>query len=99
VQYKANLASTNWINLAPDVTATASTASFTDNLNGAPQRYYRVVLLSTVTPLTPLVVVVSNASRVYGRTNPVLSGTITGVQSGDNITATYVTTATVDSPL
>jgi hypothetical protein len=94
VQYKANLTSTNWINLAPDVTATASTASFTDSLNGAPQRYYRVVLLSSVTPLTPLVVVVNNASQVYGSPDPVFTGTITGVQSGDNISVTYATTAT-----
>jgi hypothetical protein len=97
VQYKANLASANWINLAPDVTATASTASFTDYLSGTPQRYYRVVLLTSVTPLTPLVVVVNNASRIYGRTNPVFNGTITGVQSGDNITVTYATTATTTS--
>ena len=26
------------------------------------------------------------------------SGTITGIQNGDNITATYATTATVDQP-
>ena len=30
VQYKSSLSSTNWFNLAPDVTATNSTASFTD---------------------------------------------------------------------
>jgi hypothetical protein len=50
-----------------------------------------------VTPLTPLVVVAYNASRGYGATNPVFSGTVTGVQSGDNITATYATTATITS--
>jgi hypothetical protein len=99
VQYKANLASTTWLNLAPDVTATASAASFTDHPGAAPQRFYRVVLLSTVTPLTPLVVVANNASRVYGATNPVFGGTITGVQSGDIITVTYTTTATPSSPV
>jgi hypothetical protein len=99
VQYNANLASTSWLNLAPDVTATGSTASFTDHPGTASQRFYRVVLLSTVTPLTPLVVVANDASRVYGATNPVFSGTITGVQSGDNITATYATTATPSSPV
>ena len=78
--------------------ATGATASFTDHPSNAPQRFYRVVLLSTVTPLTPLVVVANNASRVYGATNPVFSGTITGVQNGDNITATYATTATPSSP-
>jgi F0F1-type ATP synthase epsilon subunit len=97
VQYKASLASTNWINLAPDVTATAGTASFTDHLSGSPQRYYRVVLLSSVTPLTPLMVVVNNASRAYGSPNPDFGGTITGLQNGDNISATYATTATTNT--
>ena len=53
------------------------------------------MFLSSVTPLTPLVVVVNDASRAYGSPNPGFTGTITGVQSGDNITATYSTTATV----
>ena len=46
-----------------------------------------------------LTVVANNASRVYGATNPVFSGTITGIQNGDNITATYATTATETSPV
>ena len=46
-----------------------------------------------------LTVVANNASRAYGATNPVFSGTITGLQNGDNITATYATTATVTSPV
>ena len=99
MQYKGSLSSTNWLNLAPDVTATGVTASFTDHPGAVPLRFYRVVLLSGATPLTPLVVVANNASRVYGATNPVFSGTITGLQSGDNITATYSTTATASSPV
>ena len=51
----------------------------------------------TVTPAA-LTVVANNASRPYGATNPVFSGTITGIQNGDNITATYATTATINSP-
>ena len=46
-----------------------------------------------------LSVTASNASRAYGVTNPVFTGTITGIQNGDNITATYATTATVTSPV
>ena len=46
-----------------------------------------------------LTVAANNASRTYGATNPVFSGTITGIQNGDNITATYATTATVASPV
>ncbi|HEX4605904.1 MAG TPA: MBG domain-containing protein, partial [Candidatus Angelobacter sp.] len=39
-----------------------------------------------------------NASRAYGDPNPVFTGTLTGVQNGDNITATYTSTATATSP-
>jgi hypothetical protein len=63
------------------VTATGGTASFTDHPGTASQRFYRVVLLSTVTPQIPLVVVADDASRVYGGANPAFSGTITGAQN------------------
>src|SRR6185369_15615636 len=36
-------------------------------------------------------------SRPYGDPNPVFTGTITGIKNGDNITATYSTTATITS--
>jgi len=45
-----------------------------------------------------LTVTASNASRAYGTTNPVFSGTIIGLQNGDIISATYATTATAGSP-
>ena len=44
-----------------------------------------------------LSVVAHDASRVYGETNPVFSGTITGIQNGDNITATYTMSLLVGS--
>jgi hypothetical protein len=44
-------------------------------------------------------VVANNAWRVFGATNPAFSGTLTGVQNGDNITATYATTAVTNSPV
>ena len=46
----------------------------------------------------PLSVSANNASRTYGQTNPIFSGTLTGVVNGDNLTATYATTATTNSP-
>src|SRR4029077_12752236 len=49
----------------------------------------------TVTP-APLSVVAANSTRAYGDPNN-LSGTITGIKNGDNITATYSTTATATS--
>jgi hypothetical protein len=45
-----------------------------------------------------LSVTVANVSRIYGVPNPPLTGTITGVQNSDNITATYSTSATQSSP-
>ena len=52
----------------------------------------------TVTPAA-LVVSTSNAGRTYGAANPVFTGTVTGVQNGDNITANYSCSATFTSPV
>jgi hypothetical protein len=45
----------------------------------------------------PLAVVAANQSRPYGQPNPTLTGTVSGVMNGDNITASYSTTATAQS--
>src|SRR5207245_1201994 len=47
----------------------------------------------------PLSVAGTNASRLYGDANPVLSGTITGIKNADNISATFTSTATAASPV
>jgi hypothetical protein len=49
-----------------------------------------------VSPAT-LNVGASSASRAYGQTNPVFGGAISGLQNGDNITATYGCAATGSS--
>ena len=62
---------------------------------------YRVTVNNgtlTVSAAT-LVVSAGNKSREYGSSNPVLTGTITGIQNNDNITATYSTTAALSSPV
>ncbi|MGC2742183.1 MAG: MBG domain-containing protein, partial [Candidatus Angelobacter sp.] len=46
-----------------------------------------------------LTVTAANASMIYGDPLPLLTGTITGIQNGDNITATYTTVATSASPI
>jgi hypothetical protein len=46
-----------------------------------------------------LSVTANNHTHVYGATNPILDGVITGLQNSDNITATYSTTATQTSPV
>jgi RHS repeat-associated protein len=45
----------------------------------------------------PLTVTAANQSRPYSSPNPTLTGTLSGVVSGDNITASYTTTATAAS--
>jgi hypothetical protein len=45
----------------------------------------------------PLSVTASNASRPFGVANPAFTGVITGLQNGDNITASYACTATSSS--
>jgi len=52
----------------------------------------------TVNP-APLTVTADNASRLYGAPNPPFTGSIVGIKNGDNITATYATTATQSSPV
>jgi photosystem II stability/assembly factor-like uncharacterized protein len=47
----------------------------------------------------PLSVTAANASRLYGSPNPAFTGSIVGIKNGDNITATYATTATQSSPV
>lgn len=45
----------------------------------------------------PLSVAANSVSRGYGSANPVIGGTLTGVQYSENITATYTTSATAGS--
>src|SRR5207248_1138354 len=47
----------------------------------------------------PLTVTANNASRQYGATNPVFSGTLTGLRNRDNITATFSSNARTNSPV
>jgi hypothetical protein len=54
--------------------------------------------VSVVVAPVPLTVIVANASRQVGQTNPVFTGTLTGLVNGDNITATYDCATGLSSP-
>ena len=54
--------------------------------------------VSLVVQPAPLAITANNASRNFGQTNPVFSGTVAGVVNGDNITATYASSTTTNSP-
>src|SRR6185437_1044411 len=71
------------------------TASFAGDPNNKPSSGSNSL---TVNPAS-LTITAANASRAYGDPNPLLTGTIVGIQNGDNITATYSTTATATSPV
>jgi hypothetical protein len=62
---------------------------------------YSVTITNGTLTVTPagLTVVANDASRAYGATNPVFTGTIIGLQNDDSLSikATYATTATVAS--
>src|SRR5208282_3907873 len=45
-----------------------------------------------------LAITANDASRAYGAANPTFTGSIVGLQSGDNITASYSTVADTNSP-
>ena len=55
-------------------------------------------MVSVVVQPAALTVTANNGTAVYGQALPVLTGTITGVTNGDNITAAYSTAATNGSP-
>jgi uncharacterized repeat protein (TIGR03803 family) len=54
--------------------------------------------VSLVVSPAPLTVTAANTSRLFDAANPVFIGTITGLMNGDDIAATYSTTATSSSP-
>ena len=55
--------------------------------------------VSLVVSPAPLTATAADATRSIGQTNPVFTGTITGVTNGDNITANYSCNATANSPV
>ncbi len=89
----------------------ATNASFSiPNVGPAQAGNYQVVLVNcsgwtnsqiatlAVTNSSPtLTVYINSASRAYGVPNPIFTGMISNLQSGDDITATYISAATVTS--
>jgi hypothetical protein len=55
--------------------------------------------VSLVVTRAPLTVTANNAARAFGLPNPVFTGTILGMRSGDNISATYTSSAVTNSPI
>jgi 6-phosphogluconolactonase (cycloisomerase 2 family) len=91
---------------SPSCTSAAPTAAVgtypitctTGTLSAANYSFTFVSGTLTITPAA-LTVAANNATRLYGDPNPAFTGTLTGIKNGDNITATYATTADPTSPV
>jgi hypothetical protein len=73
--------------------------AITATVTGADLANYNLIITPGTLVITKaaLSVAANPASKVYGQVNPTLTGTMTGIENGDNITATYTTTATTGS--
>ena len=70
-------------------------------VTGANAGNYAITVVAGTLTVTPavLIVTVNNATRIYGATNPIFSGTVSGALNGDTFTNSYSTIATVASPV
>jgi phosphotransferase system HPr-like phosphotransfer protein len=78
VQYDSNLNGNSWADLSPDVTATNSTATQTNAVGGAAQRFYRIKVLNSG--------ITANNKMYDGTTIATLSSnnvTLLGLATGD----------------
>ena len=82
-------------------TASSVVGSYPITVTGATDANYTITFVDGTLAVekAPLTVAASNATRLYGAANPELTGGITGIVNGDNINASYSTTATPSSPV
>ena len=99
VQNGENITATYTCSATP--ASPVGTYSIVPTLSGATLTNYTVTLVNGTLTVNRAALTISanNNSRLYGDPNPGFSGTITGVQNGENITATYTCSATPASPI
>ena len=91
---------------APDISTTATVTNsvgaypITPSLGTLSATNYAFTFNPGILTVTnsPLSLVVDNKSKVQGAVNPTFTGTINGIKNSDEITASYTTTATTNSP-
>jgi hypothetical protein len=86
-------------NVGTGKTVTVSGLSLTGSAAGNYQLSAASATTTANITQAPLIVAASNATRPYGAANPTFGGTITGVKTGDSITATYTSVAGPTSPV
>jgi YVTN family beta-propeller protein len=87
--------------LSTAATAVSGVGNYPMSISSAVDPNYSITYVQGTLTVTPaaLTVTGANAQRVYGAASPVLTGAITGIQNGDNISAIYATVATPTSPV
>ncbi|HLX60752.1 MAG TPA: MBG domain-containing protein [Planctomycetota bacterium] len=91
------------VSYTTSATATSPIGNYTivPTLSDPGNRLNNYTVSSTNGTLTinaaPLVVTPDNFSRAYGSANPSLTGTVIGIQNGDNISATFASNANTTS--
>ncbi len=84
-------------------TASAGGYAITATLNDPGNKLANYSVTNNGNTLTitraPLTISAANQTRVYGQANPTFTGSILGLQNGDNITAAYTTSASLTSPV
>ena len=103
ITYTGFVGSDSVTNLAalPTASTTADTNSpvgtYDITLTGGSDTNYSLVLSNGTLTVTPYALTVNpdNQTRAYGDANPTLTGSLVGLENGDNITANYSTAATV----
>jgi hypothetical protein len=101
VTYSAQTGSSSAVSVTGTTVLNAGTYTLTATFTPTDTTNYQTARQMAALTVTkaPLTVTVNNASKAYGAALPSFTGTITGIVNGDNITATYTTTATASSPV
>jgi predicted outer membrane repeat protein len=89
------------LSFSTTATAASPVGSYAIAPSGLASGNYTLFFASGILTITPatLIVTPSDASREFGMPNPSFTGAITGIQNGDNLTASYSTPATRTSPV
>src|SRR5579871_4992061 len=89
------------LSLATLTTTSSNVGSYAITPSGLTSSNYVISFDSGTLVVTaaPLTVIATNVWRSYGAATPPLTGVITGVRNGDNITVSYSSTAALSSPV
>jgi hypothetical protein len=86
--------------LSTSATPASAVGSYAIVVHAGADANYQIMRVNGTLSVTPaaLTVTANGATRAYGTTNPVFTGTIVGLLNNDPITATYATVAGPNSP-